>query len=317
MNVRDPFNLRSFDRNAVPATGTWKSIKNYRRPNNNNNHQLSALQHIVRTAAAATQSAATDLRDKAGEVVQSAQHALSEAATAAALIDDREPPLDNAEEPGHQQRFRGNNQRSSNRNSNSNNTGPQDPDMSFAVPKNVPSFSNPQRHLEDRLWAAAAASSSSSPSSSRQRPAGGGTTSSGVLGGVQDLLSARSGNHNRGGALPMYKDKPYGYPPGGGRARRPLFRRKRTCGLLLLVIVAGLVWWTGLFAGHHRRERAAARLNRLGAWLGREEEGNGPSARSKVDWLRRRERVVEAMELSWDAYERYAWGGYTVFRVGF
>lgn len=28
----------------------------------------------------------------------------------------------------------------------------------------------------------------------------------------------------------------------------------------------------------------------------------------KIDWLDRRERVVEAFTLSWDAYERYAWG---------
>jgi len=38
-------------------------------------------------------------------------------------------------------------------------------------------------------------------------------------------------------------------------------------------------------------------------WLQRSEE----SAR-KIDWLSRRERVVEAFTLSWDAYERYAWG---------
>ncbi|KAK4038745.1 amino acid permease [Parachaetomium inaequale] len=166
--------------------------------------------------------------------------------------------------------------------------------MSFAIPKNVPSFSNPQRELEDHLWAA-------SSSSSRQRSSGGGATNaaSSIVGGVQDLLSAR----NRSAALPMYKDKPYMYPPGrGGPAwQRPaaVYRRKRTCGLLLLVVMA-VVWWTGMFAG--QQQRAVGKLNQWG-WL-TQEEGGG----RKVDWLERRERVVEAMELSWDAYERYAWG---------
>jgi len=41
-------------------------------------------------------------------------------------------------------------------------------------------------------------------------------------------------------------------------------------------------------------------------WLA--QEGSNGKRDKKVDWLRRRERVVEAMELSWAAYERYAWG---------
>lgn len=39
------------------------------------------------------------------------------------------------------------------------------------------------------------------------------------------------------------------------------------------------------------------------SWLKRPEKSG-----TNVDWLDRRERVVEAFTLSWDAYERYAWG---------
>lgn len=293
MNVRDPFNVRNLNRNPI---ATWKSNPNYNRAPNDG---LATLQTIIRTAATATQSAAADLRDKAGEVVQSAQHALSEVT---ALSNKGDQAGD--DEEAQKQRSNKNKPRK-HRDSNAQptttiTTSPPgkrtrtDEDMSFTVPKNVPSFSDPQRQLEDRLWAA------SSSSSSRQRSfAAGGSSSSrgGVLGGVQELLSPRAA-----AALPMYKDKPYGYYPAAGR--RGMYRRKRTCGLLLLVVV-GLVWWTGLFAGH--QERAVTKLNQWG-WLRQEGRGGAGRAKSKADWLKRRERVVEAMELSWDAYERYAWG---------
>ncbi|KAK3897372.1 glycoside hydrolase [Staphylotrichum tortipilum] len=158
--------------------------------------------------------------------------------------------------------------------------------MSFNIPKNVPSFSAPQRQLEDHLWAAAS-------SSSRHRSTGNNpnaNTPSSVLGGFL-------GNNNNRAALPMYKDKPYMYPPG----RRPLHRRKRTCGGLLLMVVVGLVWWTGLFAGG---EQQGGKVVGNWGWL----RGEAGERGRRVDWGRRRERVVEAMELSWDAYERYAWG---------
>jgi mannosyl-oligosaccharide alpha-1,2-mannosidase len=295
MNVRDPFNLRPGSLNRPPIA-TWK-------PSNRNNQgataNFSPLHHIIRTAATATQSAAADLREKTGEAVQSAQQVLSEAAAAAAAALDDDNAGDNEVRP--QQRHSIDLEKQSQAKEKPKGKAKsksKDEDMSFAVPKNVPSFSNPQRHLEDRLWAA---SSSSSSSASRQR--------SSVIGGVQNFLSPHGNNNNRT-ALPMYKDKPYMYPPGrgGGAAgwRRPFPRRKRTCGLLVLVLL-GLVWWTGLFAGH--QERAVRKLDQWG-WLRQEGEESGTGrARRKVDWLKRRERVVEAMELSWDAYERYAWGG--------
>ncbi|KAK4158484.1 glycoside hydrolase [Chaetomidium leptoderma] len=288
MNVRDPFNIRNGSLNRPPIA-TWKSSRGSNPPFNNPNHNLSPLHHIIRTAATATQSAAADLRDKASEAVQSAQHALAEAAAAAAAA--ATTTLDDDVEAGQKKKT-------------DDSLPPKDKDndmSSFAVPKHVPSFTNPQRQLEDHLWAA-----SSSSSSSRQRSSGA-TTAASIVGGVQDLLSPN--NHRRGGAaLPMYKDKPYMYPPGrDGWRQRPLYRRKRTCGVLVLVVVVGLVWWTGLFAGH--QGRAVTKLNQWG-WLNQEagESGGAGRGRGKVDWLKRRERVVEAMELSWDAYERYAWG---------
>lgn len=153
--------------------------------------------------------------------------------------------------------------------------------MSFSIPKNVPSFSNPQRQFEDRVW------SSSGVASKRSALNG-----PGVLGGVQrsmgDLLSPDRA------ALPMYKDKPYAYSPSG---RRSIFRRKSVCGLFVLVVLS-LIWWTNMFA--QPRETAKSKLGEWGLMPG--------ESKGKHDWGERRKRVVEAMELSWGAYERYAWG---------
>ncbi|KAL2129078.1 hypothetical protein VTI74DRAFT_8270 [Chaetomium olivicolor] len=298
MNVRDPFNIRTGTSLNRPPIVTWKSNRNYQTPTNN---AFSPLHQIIRTAATATQSAAADLRDKAGEVVQSAQQALTEATTALDPDADVEKAQAEFEKPETQPARSAKEQKQLPKQPATKKTpepkpGNQDNDdvdMSFTVPKNVPSFSNPQRQLEDRLWASAS-------SFSRQRATAGGTTNN-IISGVQDLLSP-----NRA-ALPMYKDKPYMYPPGrggpGAAWKRPLYRRKRTCGFLMLVVMT-LLWWTGMFAGHH--EKAVGKLGEWG-WLRQEEEGT-TGRRGKVDWLERRQRVVEAMELSWDAYERYAWG---------
>jgi endoplasmic reticulum Man9GlcNAc2 1,2-alpha-mannosidase len=158
--------------------------------------------------------------------------------------------------------------------------------MSFTIPKNVPSFSNPQRQLEDRLW-------SSSGVASKRSALHGQREGGGVLGNVQnrvgDLLSPDRTS------LPMYKDKPYAYAP-SGRPRR-LIRKKTACGLFIFVVL-GLIWWTNMFAEH--RETAKVKLGQWG-WVANDVKG-------RHDWMQRRKRVVEAMELSWGAYERYAWG---------
>ncbi|KAH8905389.1 endoplasmic reticulum mannosyl-oligosaccharide 1,2-alpha-mannosidase [Coniochaeta sp. PMI_546] len=150
--------------------------------------------------------------------------------------------------------------------------------MSFNVPKNVPSFTNPQRELEDRLWP-------SSGVSSRRAAGNIGAKVGGIL-------------HPERTTLPMYKDKPYGYP--ASQRARPVYRRKRTVGFFFLLLVV-FMWYFGALSGHQEKVR-----RRVGGW-GWLKDDKG-KAKSKADWLRRRERVVEAFELSWDAYARYAWG---------
>lgn len=247
MNVRDPFNIRGLNRDP---TANWRPKRNTTTHDTSN--ITTTLQNVIRTAAAETER----LRDKASEVLEASTSLLPTTNTPTNTTEIRfssEPGVGDQEEE----------------------------DMSsFSIPKNVPSFSNPQRQYEDRLWAAA--------TNKNSKPGN-------ILSGVQDIISG--GNR---AALPMYKDKPYMYPPGrggyggGGGGFRP--RRKRTLGLLLLV-VAGLVWWSGVFSG----EQEGAVVSGWG-WWGQD------TGRSRANWLKRRERVVEAMELSWDAYERYAWG---------
>ncbi|KAL1839831.1 hypothetical protein VTK73DRAFT_3909 [Phialemonium thermophilum] len=150
-------------------------------------------------------------------------------------------------------------------------------DMSFAVPRNVPSFGNPQRIIEDQLWASSgrASSSSSSHHHPHRGPHQGG--GGGLLSDVQNRVGGIL-HPDRRNALPM---------------------KKRVLGLLTLILVL-LLWYRGSFSEHH--ERARATISQW-SWLQTEADAKG-----KVDWLERRQRVVEAFELSWDAYERHAWG---------
>ncbi|KAI0393473.1 glycoside hydrolase family 47 protein [Xylariaceae sp. FL0594] len=150
--------------------------------------------------------------------------------------------------------------------------------MSFTVPRNAPSFHNPQRAIEDHIWGSTAVA---------RGPHNKGGHSGGILGGVQDRLFE---NRN---ALPMYKDKPYAYPP--SHRHRPLWRRKRSLGFGLVVVL--LLYYFGAFQGHH--ETAVSPWGRFG-WSSE----SGKTA----DWPGRRQRVVEAFTLSFDAYTRYAWG---------
>ncbi|KAI0531619.1 endoplasmic reticulum mannosyl-oligosaccharide 1,2-alpha-mannosidase [Xylaria digitata] len=153
--------------------------------------------------------------------------------------------------------------------------------MSFTVPKHTPSFSNPQRVVEDHIWGSTAVARG--PNS--RNGAGGG-----IFSGVQDRLFE---NRN---ALPMYKDKPYAYPP--SHRHRSLWRRKRSGGFVLLVI--SLLYYFGAFSKHHD---TVTSIPSPWTWLTSSSEP-GKSA----DWLGRRQRVVEAFTLSFDAYSRYAWG---------
>ena len=99
------------------------------------------------------------------------------------------------------------------------------------------------------------------------------------------------------GDLPMYKDKPYSYA--ASRRQRALWKQKRTWGIASIFGFL-VLYMTGCFSGNHHdsvKEKASW------GWLSKSENGG-----SKVDWFARRDKVKEAFTLSWDAYERYAWG---------
>lgn len=146
------------------------------------------------------------------------------------------------------------------------------------MPKNVPNFAAPDCDLEDRAWAAV--------------PRRGG-----LLGEVQGRVAGLFEH----GELPMYKDKPYAYVP--SMRWRPWWRRRRLLGalglglgLLALLYLAGLLPCCGRRGGADRASASAW------PWLKQSQDKGSP------DWEQRRQHVVEAFELSWDAYERYAWG---------
>lgn len=155
-------------------------------------------------------------------------------------------------------------------------------DMSaFSVPRSVPSFTDPQRENENAAWA-------SSGITARAHSAGG------VMSGMQDRVGSLF-EKNRD--LPMYKDKPYSYV--SSRRRSSLWRKKRTfaSGGVFLILV---LYFLGFFGGSTDSDRKS---NDAWTWLQRPEKSG-----SNIDWLSRREHVVEAFTLSWDAYDRNAWG---------
>lgn len=147
--------------------------------------------------------------------------------------------------------------------------------MSFAIPKNVPNFQDPHRALEDRAWAAV--------------PRKGGAR--GMFSGMQDQINDFFDEDE----LPMYKDKPYGR----ASRRRKWYRSKKGIATIAfsLFFVLYLLGW---LPWQHKQETRS--VGSAWSWLGISKE------KDLVDWNHRREQVVEAFELSWDAYERYGWG---------
>lgn len=113
-------------------------------------------------------------------------------------------------------------------------------------------------------------------------------------------LSRRGGAVLKGGSLepdtlPMYKDKPYAYAP--SMRLRPWWRRKKVLGTITAAVVF-LLYLLGFFSGNTEAKTSGSAFS----WLGLSHD------RDHVDWDERRKSVVEAFEVSWDAYERYAWG---------
>ena len=137
--------------------------------------------------------------------------------------------------------------------------------MSFSLPKSVPSFDDSQREYENVYW-------------SRFRN---GERVGNAVGG---LFQSQE--------LPMYKDKPYRYPP---PMRRPIWKQKRV--LIGAAMVLLLATWTLSSPKSTKSGTRFAPWN----WIKR-------SKSPQEIWAERMEAVKTAFELSWDGYEQYAWG---------
>lgn len=152
---------------------------------------------------------------------------------------------------------------------------------SFSIPKNVPSFTSPNREYEDVAWA-------SSKGHSPRSPRSGGMSMSNIAEGAVGGLFGRDKD------LPLYKDKPY-YKAGAQRQAKKRWLQKRI--LLLFSGVAFGLWWFGVFSAD------GVSLPHI--------PGNDRN-KKVVDWGARREKVKEVFVQSWDAYEKHAWGnGYS------
>ena len=160
-------------------------------------------------------------------------------------------------------------------------------DMSFAVPRNLPSFNDPQRRFEDATWGSSGKSK---------------FTDFGQGNGVADQISGIFGQSNNG--LPMYKDKPYNYS--ASRRRVPWFRRKRLIAGLMLFLV-GFLYWLGILSP----SSGGPSITKSKGSDGNSAWSLIPSSKGTVDWEERKQRVKDAFKISWLAYEDYAWGTYT------
>jgi mannosyl-oligosaccharide alpha-1,2-mannosidase len=95
---------------------------------------------------------------------------------------------------------------------------------------------------------------------------------------------------DRQSSLPMYKDKPAGYPP--RRKKQPWYLQRRTVGLGLTALAA-ISWWFGI-------------LSPLSWFTGSSVDRR--SAISASDWDAKAEKVKEVFKVSFHGYEKYAWG---------
>ena len=149
--------------------------------------------------------------------------------------------------------------------------------MAFSMPRNVPTFDNPQRNLENAYWG------SSGKTHNRN--------------GIGHAL----GGLFKEDALPMYKDKPYSYA--ASKRQRPLLQRKRTW-LFTALLICTILFYTILFPS--TRLLPTDFLNSDGdLWRWTK---NDAKSKLSIDWEVRRSKVKDAFILSWDGYARYAWG---------
>lgn len=153
----------------------------------------------------------------------------------------------------------------------------------YALPSGGSAYSNAAREPDTRSWGGSGLTARTTAP----------TTNGGVIGNMQDTVGGFFKESK--GDLPMYKDKPYA----ASRRHKPIWKQKRTwAGSGLMFIM--LLWFLGVFGTSE--EKSLDKRPSWG-WLSKTE-----SVGSRIDWEERREHVKEAFTLSWDAYERYAWG---------
>ncbi|GAB7340634.1 hypothetical protein MBLNU457_7035t3 [Dothideomycetes sp. NU457] len=143
-------------------------------------------------------------------------------------------------------------------------------------------MSIPQREYGDSSWA----------SSGRSRFSANDHTSGTVgdrIGGMFD--------RDRKNSLPMYKDKPFSYPSSGRNA--PWFKRKRVLAGIGLSFLA-VFYWLGVFSTEQKATSIKPTGSSSKSWF--------IPTKGKVDWAQRQERVKEAFQQTWSAYEKHAWG---------
>lgn len=122
-------------------------------------------------------------------------------------------------------------------------------------------------------------------------------------------------NERRSRTLPMYKDKPYFAP----RRTGPRSRRRKAVYAGLCIFVVTLLWRYvyGPVSWNRFGQRGVdwAKGAELYEWMltlekeSKGGDGKGDGGKEKyVDWEARREKVRDAMIVSWDGYEQFAWG---------
>ena len=153
--------------------------------------------------------------------------------------------------------------------------------MSYALPQNGPT----QRHPDQ--WSRAGQNGHSE-------------------GGIGEKMNNMF-NGERRDSLPMYKDKPFGYP---GSSRRSAWKKKRTVGLVLGTL-AGLSWWFGVlsplsYLSGDGETKTSSSSSSSWTLFG--------SSKPTTNWDERAQSVREAFQLSWTGYEKYAWGMFCLLR---
>ena len=102
--------------------------------------------------------------------------------------------------------------------------------------------------------------------------------------------------------LPMYKDKPYFAP----RRTAPRRRLKAFLKVLALCTVVFLFYYYKSGASPWQGPVSGDKGVELWKWLQTLQDGS--SSKEVKDWELRREKVRDAFVVSWEGYEKHAWG---------